>query len=495
MIALPAGQGTYAVLGVRELVIANTVDDNRGSITPENTCKPHLPCFLVAVSGLSTSAKQTCVGRTPINPKANMTTARRRKMGNSRRSPSRVVKMSRWLVIGVCAALLAPVTVSGAQIAMTPPSLSKQTALGGEQTVEPSSTNLVDLLSADGDLSLFIRLLQRARLIPTLNKLHNATLFAPTNDAVSSESWLMDMLPALDSDGDYDAPTNQDNESDPHDNLNYRLRERLFYHMLNYTWTAPEQAAPGEEGNKDYASPIASYETTLLFPTKHEDHGRPGHVPYPEPEDTLLGGEGQKLAVAIERKTTSYRFRAQDEAEKATIRIGVDELAQGGAAILPARGGIARNGKLVVIDAILRPPKSLAHQIRTREGSENDESLKQKKANYEGPRLSRLASLLTDEMWYNLTERQHLTLFAPRDEAFDVLDPLEWKYLTSGFAADDILQIAWNHETTFDGGHRQKVGYLDRLLERRDGERKTIFVKFSIADSITCFLCSGPIIR
>lgn len=427
-----------------------------------------------------------------------MTTARRRKMDNSRRSPSKVGKISRWLVIGVCAALLAPLAASGAQIAMTPPFTSKQTALAGDGTVEPSSTNLVDLLSADGDLSLFIRLLQRARLIPTLNKLHNATLFAPTNDAVSSESWLMDMLPPLDSDGDYDAPKKQDNDSDPHDNLNYRLRERLFYHMLNYTWTAPEQAAPSEEGNKDYASPIASYETTLLFPTKHEDHGRPGHVPYPEPEDTLLGGEGQKLAVAVERKTSSNRFRTQDGPEQATIRIGVDELAQGGAAILPARGGIARNGRLVVIDAILRPPKSLAHQIRVREGPKNDESptSQQKKANYEGPRLSRLASLLTDEMWYNLTERQHLTLFAPRDEAFDVLDPLEWKYLTSGFAADDILQIAWNHETTFDGGHRQKVGYLDRLLERKDGEWDTIFFEKSrIADSITCLFCSGPTIR
>lgn len=68
MIALPAGHETYAVLGFRELVIANTVNDNRGSITPKDTCKPHLPCFLVAVSGSSTNTKQTCVARTPINP-------------------------------------------------------------------------------------------------------------------------------------------------------------------------------------------------------------------------------------------------------------------------------------------------------------------------------------------------------------------------------------------------------------------------------------------
>lgn len=377
-------------------------------------------------------------------------------------------RATKMLVLGVCAALLAPLTAGAAQLPMTPPASSVSKSAG---TVDETTTTLVDLLSEDGDLSLFIRLLQRARLIPTLNLLKNATLFAPTNDAVSSESWMLDMLPDLDT--PLDGPILQGNESDPHDNLNYRLRERLFYHMLNYSWTPPELASPDEEANKGYTSPVNCYETTLLFPTKHEDHGRPGHVPYPEPEDTLLGGEGQKLAIATEGgKTSSSLFGAQQDGQTGpVVRVGVDELGEGGASILPSRGGIARNGKLIVIDSILQPPKSLAHQIKARESFKSGIGPDHKDSKpYDGPSLSRLASLLTEEMWTNLTERQHLTLFAPRDEAFDALDPLEWKYLTSGFAADDIMQIALNHETTFDAGRRLKVGYMDRLIARKDSK-------------------------
>lgn len=384
--------------------------------------------------------------------------------------------MTTLLVLGLSAAFVAPLSASAAQIPIhaTPSAVATHSSKPAG-TVDPASTTLVDLLSADGDLSLFIRLLQRARLIPTLNKLQNATLFAPTNDAVSAETWMLDLLPDLDEQAigiDHDWTSQQD-DPDPPDNLNYRLRERLFYHMLNYTWTPPEQAASGEAEGKGYTSPVAAYETTLLFPTKHEDHGRPGHVPYPEPEDTLLGGEGQKVAIAFDGKPSSQRMHAQGKnaAVEATVRVGVDELGQGGAAILPSRGGMARNGKLVVIDSILQPPKSLAHQIRARESSNTGLGTAGKdKQPYDGPSLSKLASLLSEEMWHNLTERQHLTLFAPKDEAFDALNDLEWKYLTSGFAADDILQIALNHETTFDAGKRLKVGYMDRLIARKDGK-------------------------
>merc|ERR1712093_504352 len=60
----------------------------------------------------------------------------------------------------------------------------------------------------------------------------------------------------------------------------------------------------------------------------------------------------------------------------------------------------------------------------------------------------------------------HLTLFAPQDSAFDALEPLEWKYLNSGFADDDIMQIALNHQSQFTDTGRDKVGYLRRLLKK-----------------------------
>lgn len=46
------------------------------------------------------------------------------------------------------------------------------------------SSTLVDALSADPDYSSLLRLLQRADLILTLNKLNGSTLLAPTNDAI-----------------------------------------------------------------------------------------------------------------------------------------------------------------------------------------------------------------------------------------------------------------------------------------------------------------------
>ena len=320
-------------------------------------------------------------------------------------------------------------------------------ALSGD--FEVTSTNLVDVLSQDPELSLFIRLLQRARLIPTLNKIHDATVFAPTNEAVRNRSLADPVLAAALLKLKESA---EQEELDGRDNLQYRLRERLFYHMLNYT--SPDLSFP------DVLDSHIAYESTLLFPTTHEEHGRPGHVPYPAPEDTLLGGEGQKLSLLREPQ--------KESGDDVVIRVGVEGGGGGGAAVIPGRGGRGRNGRVVVIDDLLHPPKSIAHQIRKRAGAgagagDNDT---------QPGTLSRFASLLSDEMWKKYTEDSHTTLFVPHDKAFDALHPLEWKYLRSGFAADDILQIAKGHQAEYTGdvAHREKVGYLDRLLEVKTSE-------------------------
>lgn len=309
-----------------------------------------------------------------------------------------------------------------------------------------TSTNIVDVLSQDPQLSLYIRLLQRARLIPTLNKIHDATLFAPTNEAVRNRSLADPVLAAalLEESADLE-------EQDGRDNLQYRLRERLFYHMLNYT--SSNLSFPDVQDSR------IAYESTLLFPTTHEEHGRPGHVPYPAPQDTLLGGEGQKLSVLREMQK-----EGSGSAGGVITRVGVDGGGGGGAVIIPGRGGHGRNGRVVVVDDLLHPPKSIAHRIRERAGTGGNDT--------QPGSLSKFASLLSEEMWKKYTEDSHTTLFVPHDQAFDALPLLEWKYLTSGFATDDILQIANGHQAEYKGdvAHREKVGYLDRLLDVKTSE-------------------------
>ncbi|KAH9064342.1 hypothetical protein EDB87DRAFT_1680985 [Lactarius vividus] len=52
------------------------------------------------------------------------------------------------------------------------------------------STTLVTILNADPDFTTLLRLLQRAKLIPTLNRLNGSTFFAPTNDAIHRDAFL-----------------------------------------------------------------------------------------------------------------------------------------------------------------------------------------------------------------------------------------------------------------------------------------------------------------
>ena len=47
----------------------------------------------------------------------------------------------------------------------------------------------MDALNEDPDYTSLLNLLQKARLIPTLNRLNGSTLFAPTNDAIKRHSF------------------------------------------------------------------------------------------------------------------------------------------------------------------------------------------------------------------------------------------------------------------------------------------------------------------
>lgn len=176
------------------------------------------------------------------------------------------------------------------------------------------STTLVDALSADNDYASLLRLLQRARLIPTLNKLNGSTLFAPTNDAIKRHTpW-------------HDALTS--------DNIHEQLRQELFYHLLNYS-------IPGLPNQ-----PETQVHKTLLFPRTHVDppsrHPPPSPPWLPIPGGTL-GGQPQRLRVA---------------SRDGSAWVGVDADGNGGVQIVKGQVNV-RNGVLLGIADVLSVPPDL----------------------------------------------------------------------------------------------------------------------------------------
>ncbi len=185
------------------------------------------------------------------------------------------------------------------------------------------STTLVDKLSEDPDYTTLLRLLQRAKLIPTLNRLNGSTFFAPTNDAIHGGAFL------------------SRHSSLTGDNVNERLRQEIFYHLLNYTTALPE------DDN-------VLVTKTLHFP--RDPSGPPSDDPPPSPPwlpvpGGSLGGEPQRLRVASRR---------------GGIYVGVDAFGKGGTRVV--KGPVdAGNGVLLGIESILTVPPSLCayhHSMR-----------------------------------------------------------------------------------------------------------------------------------
>ena len=198
--------------------------------------------------------------------------------------------------------------------------ISSQTHWNSHSPTSDSVT-LVDALNADPDYSSLLRLLQKARLIPTLNRLNGSTLFAPTNDAIQRHS-MFNLLwrNILDS---------QDNQVP--DNIQEQLRQQLFYHLLNNSLVG----TPADNNTQVLK--------TLLYPYK--PHEPPSHDPPPwMPIPTgALGNEPQRLRIASHDQSTC---------------VGTDAFGKGGATI--DKGKItADNGVLFGISEVLEPPLDL----------------------------------------------------------------------------------------------------------------------------------------
>lgn len=189
-----------------------------------------------------------------------------------------------------------------------------------------TSITLVDKLSNDSDYTSLLRLLQRAKLIPTLNRLNGSTFFAPTNDAIEKHKASNSLWHAALSD---DSPLL--------DNVHQQLRQELLYHLLNYSISLPKEQ-----------SILVTH--TLHFPherTEPPTHEPPGQPPWmPQPGGTL-GGEPQRLRVT---------------ARDAAVYVGVDTFGKGGAKLVKGEVN-AGNGILLGIDSVLAPPSHLGASL------------------------------------------------------------------------------------------------------------------------------------
>ncbi|KAI0639824.1 FAS1 domain-containing protein [Trametes polyzona] len=250
------------------------------------------------------------------------------------------------------------------------------------------SFTLIEALSADPDYLSLLKLVQRAKLVPTLTALNDSTFFAPTNDAIkrhvsSNLLWKR----ALDDDG-----------SRLTDNLHLRLRQELFYHLLNYTLPIiPTEQTPQQH-------------KTLLYPrdtTEPPTQLPPPYPPWMPIPNGTLGEEPQRLRL-------SYR----DEA----VWAGVDASGNRGVKVVKDQVKTS-NGLLLGLDEVLEMPPDLATVISRH------------------PRLSYFSKILTPELTRFLNSTPTLTLFLPEDDAWQTLPSWERVYLESEFASDDLLQI------------------------------------------------------
>ncbi|PPQ67086.1 hypothetical protein CVT25_005687 [Psilocybe cyanescens] len=264
-------------------------------------------------------------------------------------------------------------------------------------SLAPLSMTLVDALGADPDYSTLLRLLQRTRLIPTLNKLNGSTLFAPTNDAIKKHSLTNSLwFDVLQDDGDF-VP----------DNLQEQLRQQLLYHLLNETLSA----LPTDDKVTPYK--------TLLYPRKPVDPPSREPPPYPPwlpiPGGTL-GGEAQRIRLG---------------AHKESANIGVDHFGKNGAKIIKGLQD-AGNGILLGIADVLEPPPDLATVIS------------------QHPSISYFQKISTAEILGRLNATSEMTLFLPLNEAWNELHPIERLYLESEFASEDLNRILDMHAVIDD---------------------------------------------
>ncbi|KAJ9476906.1 Beta-Ig-H3/Fasciclin [Pseudozyma hubeiensis] len=336
---------------------------------------------------------------------------------------------------------------------------------------QPISPNLIDLLTQSPDHTILVRLLQRTRLVPTLNRLQEfddgsgLTILAPTNDAfmrkkdeqlarrgatVDAASGSPTFWQYLIEDRAQSSYLSSDAASQCiwHDgvcvaagNVNAVARQHLLYHVLNYTLPFSLSADTGSHSPSD---PLPEpgrpqMQTTLHFPSRRmlTEPTHPGRVPVPDEEDHggLLGHHGQRLRVAAvddkDRSKSSLLFRSTQR-KRMSLFFGTDEKGRGGARSID-EDWRSKSGVIHHIDAVVDLPPSLEHVILTH------------------PRLESLRRLVANDTLKSLSTVPHLTLFLPSSDAFDKLSVLESTYLFGDYqqaALDRLKLLGWHMSGT-----------------------------------------------
>jgi solute carrier family 25 (mitochondrial carnitine/acylcarnitine transporter), member 20/29 len=206
-----------------------------------------------------------------------------------------------------------------------PPVYSAQTPLN--HIPSPLSDTITDKLSQDPDYTSLLVLLQRARLIPTLNKLNGSTFFAPTNDAISKIAASNTLWKTALSD---DSP-------ELRDNVQEKLRQELFYHLLNYT--LPDET-PHELPETLYT---LHYPRTPVGPPSREPPPSPPWMPIP---GGTLGGKPQRLRRTVRDDETW---------------VGVDAFGKKGVKVVEQVP--ASNGVVMKINEVIGVPPDLGTYI------------------------------------------------------------------------------------------------------------------------------------
>jgi solute carrier family 25 carnitine/acylcarnitine transporter 20/29 len=260
-------------------------------------------------------------------------------------------------------------------------------ACAHQEPLTTYSRTLVDFLSDDPDYTSLLQLLQRARLIPTLNRLNGSTFFAPTNEAIEKNA-LWNSVVA--------------DHITVNDNIHEQLRQQLFYHLINYSLpVVPEAPNP-------LVLQTLHFPRSPLEPPSRDPPPSPPWMPIP---GGSLGDAPQRLRIA-----------ARDQG----AWVGVDAFGKHGVEIIKGKVD-AGNGDLLGINRVLELPPNLAHLV-SRHSS-----------------VSYFNKILTPEIMGVLNSTSELTLFLPVDDAFDSLDEIERLYLESEFATADLLRIVNSH--------------------------------------------------
>ncbi|GAK62415.1 FAS1 domain-containing protein [Moesziomyces antarcticus] len=374
----------------------------------------------------------------------------------------------------VAAAALACLCTGGAEAAQHPLQLAIEPVIPTRKHNDTSSFNLVDLLSQSPDHTIFVRLLQRTRLIPTLNRLQEfddgsgITILAPTNDAfLSKKQQQLSQLHAASQAAsrshtltfwEYLLDDLPHTAASAHciwnhgiciqaSNVNAVARQHLLYHVLNYTLPFTLSDNTGSHA-PDHPLPQPGkpqMHTTLHFPSRRmlTEPTHPGRVPVPDEEDHggLLGHHGQRMRIAlVDRTDKSQPDATSNKQKRPSLYFGADEQGCGGAMSL-FEDWRSRSGVIHHIDSVISLPPSLEHVIATH------------------PSLDSVRHLMNNDTLHTLSTVPHLTLFMPTSQAFDKLSALESAYLFGNFeqASLDRLKLLGWHSCGSGFGDRSPV--------------------------------------